>query len=105
MRDQHRRVLLEHRRDRDERQVLLHELDRAAAAQVEVEPARHHELHLVHLRPALADGHLQPALGVEPGGERLVVAAVFRLRQPVEAETDRILGVRRGGAGKQGKQG
>ena len=105
MRDQHRRVLLEHRRDRDERQVLLHELDRAPAAQVEVEPARHHELHLVHLRPALADGHLQSALGVQPGGERLVVAAVFRLRQPVQAETDRILGVRRGGAGEQGQQG
>ena len=105
MRDQHRRVLLEDRRDGDERQVLLHELDRPAAAEVEVEPAGHHELHLVHLRPALADGHLQPVPGVKPGGERLVVAAIFRLGQPVEAEADRVLGACRGGTGQQDKQG
>ena len=89
MRDQHRRVLLEDRRDGDERQVLLHELDGAAAAEIEVEPASHHELHLVHLRPALADGHLQAVSGVDAGGDRLVVAAVFRLGDPVEAEADR----------------
>ena len=47
----------------------------------------------------------RPWLRVDPGGERLVVAAVFRLGQPVEAEADRVLGARRGGAEQQGKQG
>ena len=105
MRDQHRRVLLKHRRDGNERQILLHELDGATATKVEIQPPRHHKLHLVHLGPALADRHLQPAFGVEPGRQRLVVAAVFGLRYPVEAETDRILGVRRSDAEKQHKQG
>ena len=104
MRDQHGRVLLEHRRDRDERQVLLDELDRPPAAEVEVQASGHHELHLVHLRAALADGHLQPMSGVDAGGERLVVAAIFRLCHPIEAEADRVLGARRGGAEEQHEQ-
>ena len=104
MRDQHRRVLLEHRRDRDERQVLLDELDRPPAAQVEVQPSGHHELHLVHLRAALPDGHPQPVPGVDPGGERLVVAAIFRLCHPIETEADRVFRARRGGDQEQHQQ-
>ncbi len=94
--DQHRGVFLKHRRNGHERQVLLHELDGATPAEVEVQATRHHQLHLVHLRPALANGHLQAVLRVQPGGESLVIAAVFRLGQPVEPEADRIIGVRPG---------
>ena len=48
---------------------------------------------------------VKPVLGIQSGGERLVVAAVFGLGHPVEAEADRILGMRRGGADEQDQQG
>ena len=56
MRDQHGRVLLEHRRDRHHRDVLLGEVERdeGIGGDVEIEPAGGQKLRLVDLRPALA---------------------------------------------------
>ena len=75
--------------------VLLGELDRPTAAQVEVQPPGHHELHLINLRPALADRHCQPVLRIQPGGQRLIVAAILRLRHPIDTKADMVLRQRR----------
>ena len=47
----------------------------------------------------------RPWLRVNAGGERLVVAAIFGLGEPVEAEGDGVLGVCGGGAEQQDRQG
>ncbi len=41
---------------------------------------------MVHLRPTLAEGHVEPVFLVDAGGDRLIVAAVLGLGLPVGAE-------------------
>ena len=88
MRDQHLRVLLEDRRHRDGRNVLLDRVEglQRIGAHEEVELADRQQDAVVHVRPALHDGDVEPVLLVGAVGERLVEAAVLGLRHPVGAE-------------------
>jgi hypothetical protein len=104
MGDQHRQILLEDRRDCNERQILLRELDGAPAAQVEVKPAGHQQLHVVDQRSAFLDRHVQAMLRIDAGRERLVIAAVFRLRLPVQTEDNLVRGARWGRAEQRNQE-
>ena len=107
MRDDHRRILLERRGDRDHRHVLLdcrHDLQRVGHRDVDL--AGGEQLQAVHLRPAHADRHVEAVLAVGPLGLRLVVPAVFRLGEPVGGEYDLLQRLRvRGHHAGQERQG
>ena len=49
------------------------------------------ELQAVHLRPPHPDRHVEPVLAIRAFGERLVVAAVLGLCEPVGREHDALL--------------
>ena len=74
----------------------LHEIqrDEGVRREVEVEPAGGEQLRVIDLRSALPQRHLEPVLPVNPGGDRLVVAAVLGLGLPIRAEADRFRGRR-----------
>src|SRR5262249_36212871 len=90
MSDQHRRILLENRCNRDHRDVLPYEIKRneGVGREVEIEPPGGKQLRVIDLRPALPQRHLEPVLPVDPGGDRLIVAAVLGLGLPVRPEAD-----------------
>ncbi len=95
MGDQHRGILLEDCRHRDEGHLLLDELDGLSAAEVELHAARHQQGHVIDLRAALLDRDVQPVTRIDAGGDRLVEAAIFGLGFPVQAERD-VIGGQRG---------
>ena len=100
MRDQHRRVFLEHCGNRDHRDVFAHEIERnkGVGGNVEIEPAGGEELRVVDLRPALAQFDIEAVASIDAGGDRLVISAMLGLRLPVGAEPDG-LGLRCGASG------
>ena len=104
MGDQHRRVLLENRRNGDHRNVFLHEIQRNEGVwrKVEVEPAGGEQLRVIDLRPALPQRDFEAVLTVNPRGDRLVVAAVLGLRFPIRAKGDCFRACR---AARQGQTG
>ena len=55
-------------------------------AHEEVELADRQQEPVVHVRPARHDGHIESVFPVSAVGQRLIVAAVLGLRQPVGAE-------------------
>jgi hypothetical protein len=88
--------------------------DEAVGAHPELDLSGGQELGHVHAGAALDDPHVESALLVFAGGQRLVEAAVLGLRAPVGGETDlrapalglglgRLLG-RRAGAGHGGER-
>jgi hypothetical protein len=97
-------------RDRDDRHVLLdgrERLESVGHRDVDLSAARSWQP--VHLRPAHLDRHVEVVLLVDPLGERLVVAAVLGLREPVGREHDavgrlRVRGERRRERGGEGDQ-
>ncbi len=105
MGDDDLRVLLEDRGDRHDRHALLHRVERLqqVAAHVIVDPPRQHQRAVVHLRAALDDGDVEPALLVGAVGHGLVEAAMLGLGQPVGAERDlgQFLRARLGGSEAQ----
>ena len=90
MGDQHLRVFLKDRRDRDHRNFLAHivERDKGVGTQRERNLAGGEQLGVVDLRPALADDDIELLVLVEPAGHRLIEPAMFGLRPPVGAEFD-----------------
>ena len=87
MADQHLRVLLEDRRDGEEGRPLAHVGEGLEAVRHHhVDPAGEQELAAVEAGAALAQVALDAGLAVEPGGDRLVVAAMLGLRAPVGHE-------------------
>ena len=100
MGDQHRGVFLEDRRDRDHRDVLLHEIERdeGVRREVEVEPAGGEQLRVVDLRSALPQRHVEPVPPVDPGGDRLVIAAMLGLGLPIRAKADLVFRRRAAGS-------
>nr|AIF26930.1 putative nitrate/sulfonate/bicarbonate family ABC transporter substrate-binding protein [uncultured bacterium fosmid pJB190D12_contig I] len=106
MRDDHRRVLLERRTDRDDGHVLL---DRGEDLQTvthrDVDPSGGEELQAVHLRAAHADRHVEAVLAVRALGYRLVEAAVLGLREPVGREQQPVLRVGDAAAREDGGKG
>jgi hypothetical protein len=75
-----------------------------------VDLAGGHQLHDVDLRPAHADGDVQPFLLVQPGGQRLVETAVLGLGVPVGEVAELLLrlhaadGAQQGGGQQQATQ-
>jgi hypothetical protein len=103
-------VFLERRGDRHEGHFVFdgrENLQRVGHRHIEL--ARREKLQAVHLRSAHADRHVEPVLSVRAFGKRLVVAAVFGLREPVGREDDalRRLRVRAGdeNACEEGRKG
>ena len=62
--------------------------DEAVGADAEIGRAAGQQLRHVYLRAAFADGDVQPALGIQPFGQRLIEAAMFGLGLPVGDEND-----------------
>ena len=87
MRHHDLRVLLEVGGDDDERHVLFDrvEVEQQIAAHVEVELAGGEQQAIVGLRTALHDGHVEAVFLVSAVGDRLIIAAVFGLGEPVGA--------------------
>ena len=92
MRQQHLRVLLEHRGDHQGRDVLRHRVERLqrVGAHVELDPAGDQLQPVVHVRPARQDGDVEAVLAVGAVDQRLVEAAVLGLRHPVGGEGDLV---------------
>ena len=84
MREQHLRILLEDRRDRDGRDVLRDRVERLqrVGAHEEVELAGGQQNAVVHLRPARHDGDVEAVFLVGAVGDRLIEAAVLGLAPP-----------------------
>ena len=98
MRQQHLRVLLEDRGDRDGRDVLGDRVEglQRVGAHEEVELADRQQDAVVDVRPARHDGDVEPVFLVGAVGERLVEAAMLGLRDPVGAERDLVERLRAG---------
>jgi len=93
--DDHRRVLLERRRERHQRHGLLDGREHLqAVGHGDVDLVGGQELQSVDLRAAHPDRHVEAVLLVDAFGERLVEAAVLGLREPVGGEDDLVLGSR-----------
>ena len=88
MRHHDLRILLEIRRDDDDRQVLLDrvEVDEHVAAHVEIDLAGGQQQAVVGLRAALQDRHVEAVFRVGAVDHRLIIAAVLGLGEPVGAE-------------------
>ena len=71
--------------------------DEAVGADAEIRRAARQQLRHVHVRPALADGDVEAALGIKPFGQRFIEAAMLGLRLPVGDEGDV------GGRGQRGE--
>ena len=82
------RVFLEMRGDDHDRQVLVDRVEgeQQVAAHVEIELAGGEQETVVGLRAARHDRHVEPILGVSAIDQRLIVAAVLGLGEPVRAE-------------------
>src|SRR5271169_4803411 len=91
------RVLLEDRGYGDCRYVVLDEIERAAAVAVDAEVDRACCQHLssVELRSTLADRDVEAVPCVNPGGQRLVEAAMFGFGDPAHDDADLVAGSRR----------
>ena len=91
MRHQHLRLLLEGGGDDAQRDVLRHGVEGLlhVAAHVEVDLAGQKQRPAGDLRSALHDRHVEAAGGIGAVGDRLVVAAMLGLGEPVGAEGDR----------------
>src|SRR5258708_16226296 len=85
MGDQHLRILLEHRRDRDRRNVLFDRIEglECVRAQVKIDLSHWQEEAIVDLRTARDDGDVEPISAVRAVGQRLVKSAMLGLRDPV----------------------
>jgi hypothetical protein len=88
MREQHLRVLLEHRGDHERRDVLLDRIQRlqVVGAHVEVDAADRQQQPVVHIWPARQDRDVEAVLAEGAVDQRLVEAAVLALRHPVGGE-------------------
>jgi glucokinase len=97
VRHQDLRVLLERRHHRAHRRARLHKIEweKAVAAHRHVDRAGRDQLLVVDAGPTLMDHHLEAALLVQAGGERLIEAAVLGLGLPVGREHDLLVGRRR----------
>ena len=93
MRHHHLRLLLEGGGDDAQRNVLRDRVEGLlhVAAHVEVDLAGEQQRPAADLRSALHDGHVEPAGGVGAVGDRLVVAAMLGLGEPVGAEGHRLV--------------
>ena len=108
MADQHLRILLEDRGDGEERRALAHVGEGLEAVRHDhVDAAGEQELADVEAGPALAQVALDAGLGVEAGGDRLVVAAMLGLGAPVGLEAHLVerLGARPAGERHQQRTG
>ena len=108
MRDHHRRVLLERRADRGDRQALLEAASVCRSSPIATSswPATS-SCRRVHLRSAHADRHVETVLPIGAFRQRLVEAAMLGLRQPVGAEDElvqRLRVQRRSGQAQQREQ-
>ena len=92
----HLRVLLEVGRDDAQRNVLLHGVEglQQVAAHVEVDLAGQQQRPPADLRAALHDGDVEAAGRIGAVGDRLIVAAMLGLGEPVGAERDLFVGER-----------
>ena len=92
MGEQHLRFFLEDRRDRERRHILLDRVEhlQRVRAHEKVDAAGRQEQAIVHVRPALHDGEVEPVFPVGAVGERLIEPAVLGLRHPVGAERDLV---------------
>ena len=92
MGQQHLRILLEDRGEREGRDAFLDGVDRGGhAAHVELDLAADQQRAVGALRAALADGDVEAVLRVGAVGDGLVEAAMLGLRQPVGAVADLVL--------------
>ena len=107
MREQHLRVLLEDRRDRDHWDVLRHRVEglQAIRAHEEIDPAGEQQHAVVHLRAARHDRHVEAVFPVGAVGDRLIEAAMLGLGDPVGAERDLVELLGEGGRGESRKGG
>ena len=88
MRQQHLRVFLEHRGDRDGRHILLDRVEglQRIGAHEEIDLADRQQDAVVHIRPAGHDGDVEAVFPVGAVGDRLIEAAMLGLRHPIGAE-------------------
>ena len=100
------RILLKHRGDVDQRQVLLHAKEGVQlATHVKIDLAGQHLGLIVHRRPTRNDGHIKAAGGIGAVSDRLVKATMLGLCDPVGAERCLdIFGQGRAGQGNAGGQ-
>jgi hypothetical protein len=102
VRDDHGRVLLERRGDRDDRHVLLDGRERLQpVGHRDVDLSRGEQLQAVDLRPAHPDRDVEVVLPVDAFRDRLVEAAVLGLREPVGGEHDAVGRLRMRGEGRR----
>ena len=104
MREHHLRVLLENRRDRERRDVLL---DRTEALQrvrahEEIDLLGEQRQAVVHLRAARHDGHVEAVFRIGAVGDRLIEAAMLGLGDPIGAERNLVERLRL--RGRQGRE-
>ena len=94
MRHEHLRVLLEVGGDDDDRHVARDRVEgeQKIAAHVEVEPAGGQQEFVIGLRATLNDRDIEAVFGVGPVSDRLVISAVFGLREPVGPERNFVGG-------------
>ena len=91
MGDHHLRILLEDRRDGEERRLLADEGEGLEAVRHDhVDPAGQQQLADVEAGPAGPEVDVDPTRLVEAGGDRLVVAAMLGLRAPVGVEGELV---------------
>ena len=64
------------------------ERDEAVGADAEIGRAARQQLRHIHVRAALADLHVQAALGIKALGQRFIEAAMLGLRLPVGDKGD-----------------
>src|SRR5713226_1077077 len=99
MRDQDLRILLEHRRDRDSRNILLDRIEglQRVRTQVKIDLSYWQEDAIIHLRAARDDGGVEPVSAVRAVGQSLVESAVFGLRDPVGGKRQLVERLPQGG--------
>src|SRR5215475_12241523 len=85
MRDEDLRVLLEHRRYDDCRNILLDRIEglQRVRAQVKIDLSHRQQDAIVDLGTAWNDGDIEPVSAVGAVRQRLIESAVFGLRDPV----------------------
>ena len=88
VRHHHLRVFLEIRGDNDDRDVACDRVEgqQKIAAHVEIQPSGRQQELVVGLRPSLHDRDVQSVFRIGAVGDRLVISAVFGLREPVGAK-------------------
>ena len=106
MRHQDHRINLKEARDIDDGDFLLHRVEGLdeVRAHGEIDAAGGEQQPRIDLRAALQDAHLQPVAGVGAVGDRLIEAAMLRLRPPVRREGDLVERLRWSEAGEEEKE-